>query len=121
MKSHTAWATWLSVVMMLWLLAPLSSLSTAEAATEHRPADDLEIEVTKKGSGKEVVIRRGPREWFLLIEVTPENTIVLRQEKEQETYLVDQSETHDGPMSPSEVDTVITDFINSVKAQVRRK
>ena len=121
MKNRTAWATWLSVVMLLWLLAPLTSLSTSGAATEHWPADDLEVEVTKKGSGKEVVIRRGPREWFMLVEVTPENTIVLRQEKEQETYLVDESETHDGPMSPSEVDTVITDFINSVKAQVKRK
>ena len=44
-------------------------------------SDDLHIEITKKGLGKEVVITQGAREWFMLIEVTPENSVVLRQEK----------------------------------------
>ena len=60
-------------------------------------SDDLHIEMRKKGLGKEVVITQGAREWFMLIEVTPENSVVLRQEKEHDTYLVDESETHDRP------------------------
>ena len=49
-------------------------------------SDDLHIEITKKGLGKQVVITQGAREWFMLIDVTPENSVVLRQEKEHETY-----------------------------------
>lgn len=84
-------------------------------------ADDLHIEIMKKGLGKEVVITQGAREWFLLIEVTPENSVVLRQEKEHDTYLVDESETHDRPMTTGEVDAAITDYVNSVKARATKK
>ena len=84
-------------------------------------SDDLHIEITKKGLGKEVVITQGAREWFMLIEVTPENSVVLRQEKEHGTYLVDESETHDRPMTTGEVDTTITDYVNSVKVRATKK
>jgi hypothetical protein len=84
-------------------------------------SDDLHIEITKKGLGKEVVITQGTREWFMLIDVTPENSVVLRQEKEHGTYLVDESETHDRPMTTGEVDMAITDYVNSVKARATEK
>ena len=84
-------------------------------------SDDLHIEITKKGLGKEVVITQGAREWFMLIEVTPENSVVLRQEKEHDTYLVDESETHDRPMTTGEVDAAITDYVNSVKTRATKE
>jgi len=93
----------------------------ALSAADPPAAQELQVEVTKKGAGKEVSMRRGAKEWFMLIEVTPENTVVIRQEKENETYLVDESETHDRPLTPGEVDTVVDDFINSVKHQTKRK
>ncbi|HKN86100.1 MAG TPA: hypothetical protein VJV04_04525 [Nitrospiraceae bacterium] len=85
------------------------------------PAQDLQIEITKKGLGKEVLLRKGVKEWFMLVEVTPENTVVIRQEKENDAYLVDESETHDRPLTATEVDTVIDDFVNSVKTQTKVK
>lgn len=84
-------------------------------------SEDLHIEITKKGLGKEVVITRGAREWFMLIEVTPENSVVLRQEKEHGRYLVDESETHDRPMTTDEVDAAITDYVNSVKTRATKE
>lgn len=84
-------------------------------------SDELHVEITKKGLGKEVVITQGTREWFMLIEVTPENSVVLRQEKEQDRYLVDESETHDRPMTPGEVDAAIADYVNSVKTRAATK
>ncbi|MEK7350371.1 MAG: hypothetical protein AAB177_05815 [Nitrospirota bacterium] len=84
-------------------------------------SDDLHIEITKKGLGKEVVITQGAREWFMLIEVTPENSVVLRQEKKHGTYLVDESETHDRPMTTGEVDAAITDYVNSVKTRAKKE
>lgn len=83
--------------------------------------EELKVEVTKKGLGKEVTIRKGNKEWFMMIEVTPENTVIVRQEKLNETYLVDESETHDRSMTPGEVDTAIEDFIGSVKTQVKQR
>jgi hypothetical protein len=91
------------------------------AADPHSEAGALEVEVNKKGLGKEVLIRKGNKEWYMLIEVTSENTVVVRQEKDQDTYLVDESETHDRAMTSSEVDVAIEDFINSVKHKVGRK
>jgi hypothetical protein len=84
-------------------------------------SDDLHIEMTKRGLGKEVVITQGTREWFMLIEVTPENSVVLRQEKDHDRYLVDESETHDRPMTTGEVDAAITDYVNSVNARATKK
>lgn len=84
-------------------------------------SDDLHIEMTKKGLGKEVVITQGAREWFMLIEVTPDNSVVLRQEKEHETYLVDESETHDRPMTMGEVDAAIAEYVNSVKTRITKE
>ena len=84
-------------------------------------SDNLHVEITKKGLGKEVVITQGAREWFMLIEVTPENSVVLRQEKVNDTYLVDESETHDRPMTTGEVDAAITDYVNSVKTRATKE
>lgn len=105
------------------LLAVLSTMLVAPGLSksdETAPADDLRIEITKKGLGKEVVITQGSREWFMMVEVTPENTVVVRQEKDQDRYLVDESETHDRPLAPSEVDAAIADYVNSVKARARK-
>ena len=79
--------------------------------------EGLQIEITKIGLGKEVVMTEGAMEWFMRVEVTPENTVVVRQEKQGERYLIDESETHDRSMTAVEVDAAITDFINHVKVK----
>ena len=95
----------LALVLLPWG-APMSVL-----------ADELQIAISKKGLGKEVVITQGAREWFMLVEVTPENTVIVRQEKDRDQYVLDESETHDRPLAPVEVDAAINDYINSVKAR----
>ena len=97
--------------------AHASELATLLVAAE----DELQVEVTKKGLGKEVVIKKGTREWYMMIEVTQDNTVVVRQEKDKEAYVVDESETHDRAMTKAEVDVAIEDFINSVKTRVKKK
>ena len=82
---------------------------------------DLQVEIENKGLGKEVSIKKGGKEWFMMIEVTADNTVVVRQEKDNETFLVDESENHDRAMTPAEVDAAIEAFINSVKTRAKRK
>jgi hypothetical protein len=115
----------LGSVGFLCLLTLFSSFCAGamfEATQCFAEKDDLQIEITPKGLGKEVLIHKGNKEWFMLIEVTLENsmTVVVRQEKENETYLVDESETHDRAMTKGEVDAAIEAFINSVKSRVER-
>jgi hypothetical protein len=104
------------LLLLLWLGA-----TGAEPAYVLAAADELQIEITKKGLGKEVVITQGSREWFMMVEVTPENTVIVRQEKDRDAYLVDESETHDRPLAPIEVDAAINDYVNSVKARAPKK
>jgi hypothetical protein len=104
------------------LFLSLAVLNASPAPSADVPAaDDLQIEITKKGLGKEVVITQGAREWFMMIEVTPENTVVVRQEKDHDQYLVDESETHDRPLTAGEVDAAIADYVNSVKTRAKQK
>ncbi len=103
-------------VLFLALLAAGSGPSSALSAS-----DDLQIDINNKGLGKEVVITQGSREWFMMVEVTPDNTVIIRQEKDGATYLVDESETHDRPLAAAEVDAAITDYVNSVKTRAAKK
>lgn len=116
-KPHSK-VVWLLVVAMsaAWYLALV-----AKAQADTDTAEELRIEVTRKGAGKQVVISQGAKEWFMLIDVTPENAVILRQEKDHDRYLVDESETHDRPMTSDEVDAAITDYVNSVKTRVQKK
>ena len=109
---------YLTCVCVLSISAPTAA---DQAGSSPGSEESLQIEVMKKGLGKEVSIRQGAKEWFMLVEVTPENTVVIRQEKDNEAYLVDESETHDRSLTTTEVDTVIDDFINSVKTRLKRK
>ncbi len=111
------------VFWLLLLMTPeawcLCLTGTAQTSTD--TGEKLQIEVIKKGAGKQVVISQGAKEWFMLVDVTPENAVILRQEKDQDRYIVDESETHDRPMTADEIDAAITDYVNSVKARIQKK
>ena len=104
------------------LTVVIGYMAFASGAWSSTETDDgLQIEITRKGAGKQVVLSQGAKEWFILIEVTSENAVILKQEKDHERYLVDESETHDRPMTVDEVDAAITDYVNSVKARIQKK
>ena len=111
-----------AVTLLGILTVVIGAMSFASGAWSSTETDEgLRIEITRKGAGKQVVLSQGVKEWFMLIEVTPENAVILKQEKDHERYLVDESETHDRPMTADDVDAAITDYINSVKTRVRKK
>ena len=100
-----------------------SPLRQAQGPEHSRGAGgDFQVEVTKKGLGKEVSIKKGNKEWFMMIEVVPnENTVIVRQEKENDVFLVDESETHDRAMTADEVNAAVDAFVTSVKTQGKIK
>jgi len=104
------------VVLCCWAATSAAAEPTAPPA-----GDELQVEVTKKGLGKEVVIRKGGREWYMLIEVTEGMSVIIRQEKDGDAYIVDESETHDEALSKSQVDAAIEAFIVGVKNQTKQK
>ncbi len=106
-------------IVMAAVMGSMLGASGAWSSTELR--DALQIEITRKGAGKQVVMSQGAKEWFMLIEVTPENAVILKQEKDQDRYLVDESETHDRPMTADEVDAAIRDYVNSVRTRTQKK
>jgi hypothetical protein len=110
-----------SIIIGLLAWVALCAFSLVYAGDQPASGDTLEIEIIKKGLGKQVVISQGTKEWFMLIDVTPENSVVLRQEKDRDQYLLDESETHDRPMTQGEVDAAIADYINSVKTRVQSR
>lgn len=104
--------------ILLGLISVVRCASLAGTAAD--VGDDLQIEVTKRGAGKQVVISQGAKEWFMLIDVTSENAVIIRQEKDDGRYLIDESETHDRPLSLAEVDGAIRDYENSVKTRAQK-
>ncbi|HRC43357.1 MAG TPA: hypothetical protein PLT27_04845 [Nitrospira sp.] len=110
-------ASGLAVLGFALSLCPVALSSHAAWAADGTTESELQIDITRIGLGKEVVITKGKKEWFMRVEVTPENSVVVRQEKEGERYLLDESEMHDRAMTPAEVDAAITDFVNSVKTR----
>jgi hypothetical protein len=113
--SKVAWLLFL-VMSTAWYL---SLASKTQAYTD--TAEELTVEITKKGAGKQVVISQGAKEWFMLIDVTPDNAVILKQEKDHDRYVVDESETHDRPMTADEIEAAIADYVNSVKARTQKK
>ena len=113
--------SFLAVLGAVLLFGGTAAIPLPVTGAEPSSGEELQIEITKKGLGKEVLITQGAKEWFMMIEVTPENTVVVRQEKDHDKYLVDESETHDRPMTTGEVDAAITDYVNSVKTRATKK
>ena len=97
-------ASGLAVLGFALSLCPVALNSQAAWAADGTTESELQIDITRIGLGKEVVITKGKKEWFMRVEVTPENSVVVRQEKEGERYLLDESEMHDRAMTPAEVD-----------------
>ncbi len=107
------------LLIVMWAGLYLSPVGVGRLSAD--TGDELQIEVTKRGAGKQVILLQGVKEWFMLIDVTPENTIILKQEKDHDRYVVDESETHDRPMTSDEVDAAIANYVNSVKTRAQKK
>ena len=57
----------------------------------------------------------------MLIDVLLKTPSFPSKGKDHDRYVVDESETHDRPMTTDEVEAAITDYVNSVKTRAQKK
>ena len=73
-----------------------------------------EVEVKKHSTGKEASVRQGEKEWFIHIDVDQDRTMILRTESDKGREINNQAEIIDRPMSNSEVDRLVGDFVSGI-------
>jgi len=82
-------------------------------------ASSPDVEIKKHSTGKEAIIRQGEKEWFIHIDVDQDRTMILRTESDKGQELNNQAEIIDRPMSNSEVDRLLSDFVSGIKSTLK--
>ena len=93
-------------------------LTLAPAWADPAPASP-EVEIKKHSTGKEAFVRQGEKEWFIHIDVDQDRTMILRTESDKGQELNNQAEIIDRPMSSSEVDRLVADFVSGIKSTLK--
>ena len=78
-----------------------------------------EVEIKKHSTGKEAFVRLGEKEWFIHVDVDQDRTMILRTESDKGQELNNQAEIIDRPMSNSEVDRLLSDFVSGIKSTLK--
>ena len=79
-------------------------------------AKSPEVEIKKHSTGKEATVRMGEKEWFIHIDVDQDRTMIIRTESNKGQETNNQAEIIERPMSSSEVDHIINDFVSGIKS-----
>ena len=93
-------------------------MTLAPAWADPAPASP-EVEIKKHSTGKEAFVRQGEKEWFIHIDVDQDRTMILRTESDKGQELNNQAEIIDRPMSNSEVDRLLSDFVSGIKSTLK--
>jgi len=78
-----------------------------------------EVEIKKHSTGKEATVREGAKEWFIHIDVDQDRTMIIRTESDKGREITNQAEIIDRPMSNSEVDRVVNDFVSGIQSTLK--
>ena len=78
-----------------------------------------QVEIKKLSTGKEATVRQGEKEWYILIDVDQDRTMIIRSESNQGKETSSSPEILERPMSNAEVDRVINDFVAGVKSTLK--
>ena len=78
-----------------------------------------QVEIKKHSTGKEATVRHGEKEWYILIDVDQDRTMIIRSESNHGKETSSSPEILERPMSNAEVDRVITDFVAGIKSTLK--
>ena len=98
-------------------------LSCAFIAATSAIADSVfassDVEIKKHSTGKEATVREGEKEWFIHIDVDQDRTMIIRTESDKGREITNQAEIIDRPMSNSEVDRLVNDFVSGIQSTLK--
>jgi hypothetical protein len=94
-------------------------LVSAVAPAAGPATNSPQVEITKLPTGKEATITQGEKEWFIHIDVDDNRTMIIRTESTKGRETKNSPEIVDRPMSNTEVDRVINDWISGVKSTLQ--
>jgi hypothetical protein len=89
------------------------------APVSANPAASPEVEGKKHSTGKEASVRQGEKEWFIHIDVDQDQTMILRSESDKGKEINNHAEIIDRPMSNSEVDRLVGDFVSGITSTLQ--
>ncbi len=75
-----------------------------------------QVEIKKHATGKEATITQGEKEWFIHIDVDDNRTMIIRSESNSGKETKNDSEIVERPMSNTEVDRLIADWVSGIKS-----
>jgi hypothetical protein len=107
------WGSAVTAMLALTLFAPEILLAAGPAATSPQ------VEIKKHATGKEATITHGDREWFILIDVDQDRTMIIRTESKNGKETKNAPEIVERPMSNAEVDRIINDWISGIKSTLK--
>ena len=104
-------------VALVAVFAPGTLLAAGPAA---EPASNqFQVEIKKHTTGKEATITQGEKEWFIHIDVDQDRTMIIRTESNKGKETKNNPEIVDRPMSNTEVDRVINDYVSGIQSTLK--
>lgn len=119
LPNHARAGPWLLVISAL-LAAMIGAVSTVEILLAADPAaSSPQVVIKKHSTGKEATVRHGEKEWFILIDVDQDRTMIIRTESNKGKEINNAPEIIERPMSNAEVDRIINDFVAGIKSTLK--
>jgi hypothetical protein len=75
-----------------------------------------QVEIKKLSTGKEATLRQGEKEWYILIDVDQDRTMIIRSATDKGRETSNTPEIVERPMSNAEVDRIIADWASGIKS-----
>src|SRR5437879_4681642 len=92
---------------------------TGTAAIAESVFASSDVEIKQNLAGKEATVREGEKEWFIHIDVDQDRTMIIRTESDKGREITNQAEIIDRPMSNSEVDRLVNDFVSGIQSTLK--
>jgi hypothetical protein len=122
MKSYVASAAASPRTLSLGLVTLLGGVlfgADVTFAAADAAAAAPEVEIKKHSTGKEATLRLGEKEWFIHVDVDQDRTMIIRTESDKGQEKSNQAEIIERPMSNTEVDHVVNDFLSGIKSTLK--
>ena len=116
-RTHAPAGAFLILAMTAAIAGAFAGVGAAQAAGPAAASPQAEIKT--HSTGKEATITYGDGEWFIHIDVDQDRTMIIRTEAHNGKETQNQPEIVERPMSNTEVDRIINDWISGVKSTLK--